>query len=553
MLTRLPLALAAALATLTALSSAVSAQPVAPGVQAQVDEIFSRFQPTTPGCAVGVDVKGEPVVRAAYGMSDLERERPNTPETIFETGSVAKQFTAMAVLLLARDGKLSLDDPVRRYVPELPASASAVTVRQMLQHTAGLRDWGNVVNVAGWPRGSRVYTHDHVLDVLGRQQALNFVPDTHWSYSNSGYNLAAILVARLSGMSFAEFTKVRIFEPLGMKDSSWRDDWTRVVKRRAMAYAERGGRVVIDTPVENVHGNGGMLTTVGDLLKWNANFETPIVGDAALLAELQRPAVLAGGRSHEYALGLYVDTYRGIREVDHSGGTAGYVTHLARYPDQRVSVAVLCNVSSATPTAYAKAIARILLTDQREAPAPAAAHTLTAAEGARLVGLYRSTHPVGIARVEQDKDGLLVRNVGRLVPQTASRFVTSDAWTCEFDGPGRLRVTDSFGTVTAYDRVLPATPTVDRLKRLAGRYVSDEAETTIQVAVEADRLVIRRRPNLVTPLTQVYADAFTGGLGWVRFHRDKAGRVVALSLSQDRLWDLRFERRSEPALTKRSR
>ena len=158
------IAIAAALAFLSASSHA---QPAQPSVRARVDEIFRRWTPSTPGCAIGVDVKGEPVVRAAYGMADLEREAPNTPETIFETGSVAKQFTATAVLLLARDGKLSLDDPVRRYIPELPVSAAAVTIRQMLQHTSGLRDWGNVVNLTGWPRGTRVHTHAHVLDILG--------------------------------------------------------------------------------------------------------------------------------------------------------------------------------------------------------------------------------------------------------------------------------------------------------------------------------------------------------------------------------------------------
>ena len=140
-------------------------------------------------------------------MADLEHDVPNRPDTIFEAGSVSKQFTAAAVLLLARDGKLSLDDPVRKYVPELPDYGTPVTIRQMLQHTSGLRDWGNVEDIAGWPRGTRVYTHAHVLDILGRQEPLDFTPGTRWSYSNSGYNLAAIIVARVSGESFAEFSR----------------------------------------------------------------------------------------------------------------------------------------------------------------------------------------------------------------------------------------------------------------------------------------------------------------------------------------------------------
>ena len=238
-------AIACALAALGATAGVLS-QP-AP-VQDQIDKIFSRWTRVTPGCAVGADVKGEPVVRAAYGMADLERDVPITIDTIFEAGSVSKQFTAAAVLLLAREGKLSLDDPVRRYIPELPDYGWPVTIRQMLHHTAGLRDWGYLTAVAGWPRGTRVLTHAHVLDILSRQRALNFPPGTSWSYSNSGYTLAAVLVTRVSGTPFTDYTKARIFEPLGMNDTRWRDDWTRLVKRRAVGYSERQGTFSIASP-----------------------------------------------------------------------------------------------------------------------------------------------------------------------------------------------------------------------------------------------------------------------------------------------------------------
>ncbi len=179
---------------------------------------------------------GKPIVQKAYGMADLEHDAPNRADTIFEAGSVSKQFTAAAVLLLAQDGKLSLDDPVRKYVPELPDYGAPLTIRHMLHHTSGLRDWGEVASIAGWPRTSRVYTHAHVIDILCRQKALNFPSGAQYSYSNSGYNLAAIIVSRVSGKTFAEFSNERIFAPLGMTKTSWRDDYTRVVKGRAIAY-----------------------------------------------------------------------------------------------------------------------------------------------------------------------------------------------------------------------------------------------------------------------------------------------------------------------------
>ena len=524
---------------------AAAAAVQSPAAEAPIEKIFGRWTTTTPGCAVGVARKDAPVIRAAYGMADLEHDVPNTPDSIFEAGSVSKQFTAAAVLLLARDGKLALDDQVRQYIPELPDYGTSVTVRQMLQHTAGLRDWGALAGIAGWPRTTRVHTHAHVLDIVSRQRALNFTPGTRWSYSNSGYNLAAVLVSRLSGMPFAEFTRTRIFEPLGMKDTSWRDDHTRVVKRRAIAYAERQGTFVTDMPFENVHGNGGLLTTVGDLLKWNENFRTHQVGDAAFVADMERRATFTDGRPYEYALGLYVDTYKGVREVDHSGATAGYRAHLSRYPEQQLSIAVLCNAGSANPTAYAKAIADLYLTGLQPLTPPAATHTLTSAEAAGVVGLYRSVLPAATATVVYDQTSLQMRGIGTLIPLSAARFVTADRYTVEF--------TDEFGTVDRFDRVEPVTPSADQLKEFAGRYVSDEIETVLGVAVEGDRLVVKRRPDATMPLTPVYADAFTGPLGWVRFHRSAAGRIEALSVSQDRVWDLRFTRRAESAPTSASR
>ena len=541
MCTRLRLAVAT-LAVAVLIYGSVTAQTPQTATQPRVDALFNRFTSSTPGCAVGADVRGEPVIRAAYGSADLEHAVPITTDTIFEAGSVSKQFTAAAVVLLARAGRLSLDDPVRKYVPELPDFGAPLTIRHLLHHTSGLRDWGNLVALAGWPRTTRVHTHAHVLDVLSRQGTLNFPPGTRWSYTNSGYNLAAIIVSRVSGKSFAEFTKTMIFDPLGMKDTSWRDDYTRIVKRRAIAYTDRQGTFTLNMPFENVYGNGGLLTTVGDLLKWNTNFSAHIVGDAAFVDEMQQRATLPGGRTHEYALGLYVDTYKGVREVDHSGATAGYSAHLGRYPDQQVSVAVLCNVAGANATGYAKAVAELYLTGLRPAPAPPPSHTLTDAEAERLVGMYRSLKPAGVVIIAREKDGLLARNVGRLVPMSATRFATIDLSTYEFDGRGQLRVTDEFGTSDVFDRIDPVKPDLEALKAFAGRYVSDEIETTMDVSLQGDRLVIRRRPDFVAPLTPVWSNGFSSPLGWVIFARDASGQVISMSINQDRAWDVRFAR-----------
>src|SRR6478609_83024 len=289
-------------AGLTALPAAQSA--IAPAPAKTVDEIFAKWSASTPGCAVGVAVAGKPVLVKAYGMADLEHDVRNTPDTIFEAGSVSKQFTVLAVQLLASQGKLSLDDPVRKYIPELPDYKVPLTIRHMLNHTSGLRDWGSVESIAGWPRTTREYTHGHVLDIVSRQKSLNFEPGTAWSYSNTGFNLATVIVSRVSGVAFPEFENQRIFTPLGMIHTSWRDDHTRIVKGRAMAYSLKDREYHTEMPFENVFGNGGLLTTVGDLLIWNENFVKPKVGTVKALTEMATPGHFNDGKPLEYGLGL---------------------------------------------------------------------------------------------------------------------------------------------------------------------------------------------------------------------------------------------------------
>lgn len=335
----------------------------------QAERIFGQWDAHSPGCAVGVAEQGKPVLMRAYGMADLEHGVKNTTDTIFEAGSVSKQFTAAAIALLARDGKLSLDDEVRKYIPELPVYGAPLTIRHMLNHTSGLRDWGGVAEIGGAPRGSRVYTNAHMLAIVGRQSALNFAPGSRWSYTNTGYNLAAVIVARVSGKSFAAFTRERLFEPLGMTSTSWRDDYSRVLKNRAIAYGKQADGYHTDMPFGNVVGAGGLLTTVGDLLKWNENIDHPRVGDAAFWRAAQTPGTLADGSAHHYGRGLFMISPRGEPMVTHGGATAGYRSVLTRYPRRHIAVAVLCNAGNARPEADAAQLIAQLL-DARPAMAP---------------------------------------------------------------------------------------------------------------------------------------------------------------------------------------
>jgi CubicO group peptidase (beta-lactamase class C family)/lysophospholipase L1-like esterase len=531
----------ALIVTIVALVASAGAQAAPSVPESAVDAQFSAWTSETPGCAVGVSKGGRILLERAYGMADLEHGVPNRSDTIFEAGSVSKQFTAAAVLLLARDGKLSLDDPVREYIPGLPDYAATVTIRQMLHHTSGLRDWGSIEWIAGWPRGTRVYTHAHVLDVLARQRRLNFAPGTRWSYSNSGYNLSAVLVSRVAGEPFADFTRKRIFEPLGMTRTSWRDDFTRVVRNRAVAYARSDGHYTQDMPFENVHGNGGLLTTVGDLLRWNENFVTPKVGDAGFIHLMQTSGILGSGRETGYAYGLALASYRGLAEVRHSGTTGSYRAYLSRFPENHLSVAVLCNAGDSMPRQALHAVADLYLDDATRPLAPPKPARLSAAELEAFTGLYVNEARGDTFRIARGGGALRMGDDTALVAVSSRRLTDGDQLAIEISPSGSGNLDDGSGSDFPIRRVQEARPTASELAQYAGDFASEEAEATYSVRVQGDTLALTGRPDRRYPLTPLYADAFDSELGTIVFRR-AGDRVSEFSVVQDRVWDLRFRR-----------
>ncbi len=548
-------------ALLVALSAAVPATILtqAPQAASGLDPIFKQWTAATPGCAVGVARADQPRITRAYGLADLEHDVPNTADTIFEAGSVAKQFTAAAVLVLANDGKLSLDDPARKYVPELPDYGAPLTIRHMLTHTSGLRDWGSLAAISGWPRTTRAHAHAHVLDIVSRQRGLNFPSGTRWSYSNTGYNLAAIIVSRVSGISFADFTRTRLFEPLGLAKTSWRDDHTRVVKGRAVAYSREHDGYHTLMPFENVHGNGGLLTTLDDLLTWNEALDAGRIGGGAFVRALEERGRFANGRAHRYALGLSVGSYRGVREISHGGATAGYRSFLARYPDQRVSVAVLCNTANAAAGDYAHAAADLFVPDL-QVPEAAPTYIVTGTDVESLSGLYRNVVTGSPLELVAEGTRLRIARGPELAMVSGSQFTTPDGRTWTLRG-ARLDAAGETGE-DAYERVSRIDVDAAALAEYAGTYTSEEVETSVTVAIEQGALVVRQRPDTSLPLTALYADAFRNAeVGTIIFRRNAQGRVGELSLVQDRVWDLRFVRRGtartaehvQPAVALRTR
>ena len=520
-------------------------------LEATADRVFAQFNSThSPGCAVGVRQSGRDLLMRGYGMADLETNAPITPSTILESGSVAKQFTSTAIALLMKDGKISIDDPVRKYIPELPEYPRPLLVRHLLSHTSGLREWSNLVAFTGWPRGTRVYTQADLLEFVVAQKSLNYPVGDFYSYTNSGFALLPTIVERVSGMSFAQFTDERIFKPLGMTNTRWRDDFTTIVPGRAQAYSRRSGESTgwaLEMPFDNVHGPGGLLTTVSDWLRWNDHLDKKTLG-ANVVDSLTKQAVLTSGRTISYARGLTVAKYRGIDEIGHSGSTAGYSTYLARYPANNLSIAVLCNASGANATLFTHQLVDAIVPNL----APVAAPDTVAADpaaAAKLAGVYRSTRThepltVGIAGGRGGRGGVALRALrdgSWLIGNNRASFETSPDGT-----PRGVRVVGGDNDTTGYVFVAagPWTPTPEQLAGFAGRYRSDEVATTWTLKVENGKLVAVLRGALKTELTPVYADAFAGGgvLGTVWFTRDTKGAVTAMHSGSARVWDFTFTR-----------
>lgn len=524
--------LAAALAGALALAAVEARAQTA----ADLDGIFSQFSSQTPGCALGLERPGEPALARAWGLADLEHGVANTPETVFEAGSVSKQFTAAAVLLLARDGKLRLTDDVRKYMPELPAYPAPVTVEQLLNHTSGLRDWGDVALLAGWPRTTRAYTNEEALTIAFRQKALNYAPGAEYAYTNTGYILAAELVRRVSGQTLAQFSNERIFKPLGMGRTQWRDDFRRIVKDRAVAY--RAGPVQ-EMPFEGTYGHGGLLTTVGDLLTWNRALVEDRLAPG-LYSEMQAQAVLTGGRQVSYARGVWVEQRLGRKEVAHSGSTAGYRGWLAHYPQERVTVAVLCNTAEADAVGLGRRVADFSIVP------PAVAEAVASPTPPRELdirpGVYLDERTGQIGRIVRENGGLKLTGGPLVYAEREARYrIGTD--TVAFTPEGYERRTPA-GDVARFRRLTAHAHGPAELAPLAGVYASDEAQASLRLSYWQGKLILQPadRPSFRQTLEGLDRDTFLVQGGVVRVVRNPQRQVEALRFTTGRVRDLRFRR-----------
>ncbi|HEY4218559.1 MAG TPA: serine hydrolase domain-containing protein [Gemmatimonadaceae bacterium] len=361
----------AMVASLVLAASAGAQTAPADSASRWVDSIFAPFDSRqSPGCAVAVTRDGAVAFAKGYGMADLEHDTPITADTRFYIASVSKQFTAMSIVLLAQEHRLSLDDPIQKWVPEVPTFGATITLRNLLHHTSGLRDYFTLLAVSGWPSDGPL-TEQELLALVARQKSLNFKPGDEFLYSNTGYALLSIVVKRASGESLRDFADERIFRPLGMTHTEFRDDHNALIPQRALGYRPSGSTYRTSEPEFDVVGDGGVYSTVGDLAKWDANFRDARVGGQEGIALMLAPGHLNDGETIPYALGLTLGEFHGLKTVSHGGAYGGYQSEFLRFPDQHISVITLCNTSLASPTlAEQVSTVRLGLASQKPSMAP---------------------------------------------------------------------------------------------------------------------------------------------------------------------------------------
>ena len=513
----------------------------------RIDRIFAGFTSETPGCGVGVSRDGKPVYVKTFGMSNLEYGVPLTTQTVFESGSVAKQFTAAAIVMLALDGKLSLEDDVRKYIPEVPVfPGGPITIRMLLNHTSGLRDQWGLLGLLNEGPGQHVHSPETTVDLVSRQKMLNFAPGTRYLYSNTGYTLLGVIISRVSGKSLDAFSQERLFKPLGMTNTQWRDNYNEIVKHRATAYTGGRGGFTTNMPITNMIGNGGLLFTINDMLTWMANLDDPKVGGRAWRDSLEVRGKLKNGRTIPYALGLTHATFNGAREIGHGGSTAGYQTWVGRYPAQKLAVAVLCNVTNAGPASLAHMVADVFIPRGPMAQQQALTSiTLTPAQQNAWSGIFRDPMTDAVIRFSPRASSVALDQ--SQIPLAAQSATTVRNPTVQYDlsgRAGRRRVARITGEDTVvFEEVQPADTSARTLAQYVGSYTSEELAGSVRITLEDGTLVLHTRPAERSTLRPSYKDSFLAPGGQsIRFIRDRAGKVTGFGVFAGRVLDVRFKK-----------
>lgn len=540
-----------------------------PAKEEIVDMFFNRvIKADSSGASLAVIKDGSIIYKHGYGKANLEYDIPIIPSTIFHVASVSKQFTAFAIAMLADQGKLSLDDDIHKYLPEIPDFGKTITIRHLIHHTSGLRDQWELLAMSGC-RLDDVITQEHIMKIVRHQKELNFAPGEEHLYCNTGYTLLAEIVARVSGKSFPEYTATNIFKPLGMTNTHFHDDHEMIVKNMAYSYAPKGDSGFKKSVLSYANvGATSLFTTVEDLAKWMQNLDDGRVGGAAVIKQMHQRGVLNNGKELDYAFGLSIGEYRGLRKVDHGGADAGYRSYVVRFPDQKFAIAILSNLGSFNPGGIAMQIADVYLSDQLAPEKPKT--EITELKAVKVdpalydayVGKYQ-LQPALVINITKEDNRLMLQVTGQskdeLFPESETTFFLSDSnvsglkLSFQRDETGKINqlMIHQGGQDIPAKRIESDVPVPSQFEEFIGDYYSDELGTIYTIVIQDSQLAAQHRRNEDIRLTAVAADQFAGDKWWfgnVSFIRDENHKVAGFRLTGGRVRNLRFDKQTVSAM-----
>ncbi len=513
----------------------------------KLDSLFQKWDNNkSPGAAVSILKDGDLIFKKGYGMANLEYDIPISPSSIFHIASESKQFTDYCIVLLAQQGKLSLDDDIRKYLPELPDFGKKITIRNLIYHTSGIRDQWQLLAISG-TRLDDVITQDHILKLVKSQKRLNFEPGERQLYCNTGYTLLAEIVKKVSGQSLREYAEKEIFQPLGMKDTHFHDNYKEIVKNRAYSYDMKDSISFENSVLSySTVGATSLFTTVEDEAKWLNNYSTTTIGGTDAVEQMYEKAILNSGDTLNYAFGLSIDTYKGWKRIGHGGGDAGFRTYAVRFPEKNLGITVFSNHGGFDPSGMAMKIADIFLEDK------SVVKDTNKIIGTQLAkeyfGKYYSEEGLLCELIDSTKSYLKFSwGLEEMIPLTDSSFTI-------FQGQVIVKfnkkIKDSFeacsdGQKFVLRKYEPVVLSKTVKEDYQGTYESDEVHTQYKIIIQGDDLILGHNKYEDVKLKPITVNQFSCPHWWMEnliFHRDQSGKITGFEINNGRVLHLYFEK-----------
>ena len=522
--------------------------------QQGIDSLFKDYtKPGSPGVAVLIVKDGKIAFEKSYGLANLEYAMPVTPTSVFDIASVSKQFTGYAISTLIQQGKISPADDIHKYLPNLPDFGKKITIHHLIHHTSGLRDWPEGLHAAGW-RWDESFTYDDIMRMVSKQHDLDFEPGSKYQYSNTGYNLLAAIVAKVSGKSFPQWAADNIFKPLGMQTTMVNDDYTKVIPQLATSYYPDGNEYHKATDQLTAFGSSSIYTTVEDLSKWVIRFQQGLADKDPVYLRMIQTDTLNDGKPNNYAYGLLVDNHIGAREISHDGGWAAYATNISNFPDQKVGIILLSNSGSFNADGESDAVARLLL--NLKASAGQKVEDLskmpTVKVDSNILKKYAGTYQLGpgwLVTFTIENGQVMTQATGEDKFPTELKSDTT-LWVPAYHSSVKfVQITDKANAIVYHGkvskRVTPIKVDASQLGQFVGSYYSKELEATYRITLENGKLTghhMRLGDFNLSP-DMIAADTFGSAAGGsMAFYRDKQNKVIGFKLSGGRIRNIIFER-----------